>query len=239
MASGTRPRDPFGPRPVTLELLTGARVRSAVLAPPDRGEPLSWTCVKCEDIGTHTLCSDSGLFLEDVGVKEGYWRAHSRSTIVEPCPGAAVGCGGGAALSASCRFAEGSSYPPQRETGAFCARETASCDEGHGGPYCSTCVDGWYKAAGGACLACGAGNQTMQGIIALVVVLGLVLAALLVWLAARRQLVLLRAFGPNGTEEDIAQVLRPAIEPALKRRALKWEECLPLIKQHMTMESMR
>jgi hypothetical protein len=94
----------------------------------------------------------------------------------------------------------------------------------------ATCGDGWYMAGDGQCIKCGSGGQTLEGIIALIVVSTVVLAALIVWFGARRQLVLLRAFGPDASEEDIGHALRPALAPALKRNALKWEDVLPLIK---------
>jgi hypothetical protein len=194
-----------------------------------------------------------GLFLEDLVLATGYWRGHSRSTRIKPCPGmrakshgggqpgATHGCGGGAALRDTCRYEEGSGYPPERETGAHCARETDSCKDGYDGPYCSTCVEGWYNAGGGECKECSGswgGSRVVQGSIAMVIVGALVAGALLLWLAARRQLVLARAFDPSASEDDIAEAMRPMLRPALKRANLRWEDALPLIKQRMTRETM-
>jgi hypothetical protein len=170
-------------------------------------------------------------------------RAHSLSTIIKACPGTAAGCDGGSALSGRCRYKAGSGYPPERETDSSCALETDTCKEGHGGPYCSTCIDGWFAVAGGECQRCGAPADAMQGMLVLLAVLAALVVLVLVYLGARRQLVLLRAFGPSGTDEDIALALRPLLEPALKMAKgkdgpLKWEDALPLIKQRVTMETL-
>ena len=89
-------------------------------APNDRSEPLRWTCIDCEATSGDIECEGAGLFVEDIIVKEKFWRPHERSTVVKACPGVGVGCAGGTGLSDRCRFEAGAAYPPQREVGDNC-----------------------------------------------------------------------------------------------------------------------
>ena len=74
----------------------------------------------------------------------------------------------------------------------------------------------------------------------LLVVLAVLLVAFLVWAGMYRQMALLRAFGPDASEDDFAAVLRPVIDPVLKfaKPPLKWKDVLPLIKQRMTLDTL-
>jgi len=175
-------------------------------APNDRSSPLQWECVSCDETSGDITCEDNGLFIEDIVVKSGFWRPHARSTVVKPCPGVGVGCAGGAGLSEVCRYrADSTGYPPERETGDNCTRETATCDAGHGGVYCSTCIDGWYKESDGACEVCAA-SEGSAAAIALMVVAGLVLTVLLLyWCGWGAAAVQVRALGPRGTDDDIVR----------------------------------
>ena len=95
-----------------------------------------------------------------MSVAQGWWRPHARSTVVRRCPAPdfGVGCAGGSALGGACRWLPG--MPLQRQVKVpldpeywpieapwTCAYETATCEEGHEGVFCSTCAEEYYKAS--------------------------------------------------------------------------------------------
>ena len=88
-------------------------------------------CVSC---GDGTSCGAAGTFLASLPVDAGYYRARPGSPVIERCPNTRA-CSGGA------------------QTG------DAQCREGHEGPFCDVCSDGWYSnSATSSCSKCNSGD---------------------------------------------------------------------------------
>ena len=87
------------------------------------------TCRSCPELGAD--CSAVGVKVETLPVMEGYWRAATTTDVLHPC-----------------------------YTRAFCpnsnasANASATCAEGHTGPFCEICESGYYRSTIGGCVIC-------------------------------------------------------------------------------------
>jgi hypothetical protein len=95
------------------------------------------TCVECEKgdwVGA--TCDRIGLRLDTVTLKPGYWRTSSASDEIFSCEDEHVCVGGNATESL--------------------------CAQGHWGPWCANCFEGYYSPDEGECESCtGEEKQTM------------------------------------------------------------------------------
>ena len=84
------------------------------------------TCASCPK---GTVCEEAGVVLAALPVAAGWWRATPRSSHVSRCKLEAA-CAGGDSTATQCR-------------------------EGHHGPWCDVCLEGYYVGGGsGLCAAC-------------------------------------------------------------------------------------
>ena len=110
-------------------------------------------CQKCE---TGMECSAAGVTLETVYLRDGYWRTRPESDVIYVCP-----------VEEACR-------------GGVDAGD-ASCRDGHQGPYCSVCKEGYFVEGTGLCRDC-SDPRAAWTVLILVVITGGVLVSLLIFL---------------------------------------------------------
>ncbi|GMH90277.1 hypothetical protein TrST_g7328 [Triparma strigata] len=102
----------------------------------------------CVDVFEGVDRTTSGMTLETLKIEPGYWRTNSRSPDVRVCP-----------VSDACTGGNSTNY----------------CREGHTGPYCKLCIDGWTEDPLMLCKSCE--NSTID-VIVTIVILVLVAAAI-------------------------------------------------------------
>jgi len=113
----------------------------------------------CQRCVSGTKCSEVGQFLRGIELEQGYYRTRAESPLVRICAHEAA-CAGGDSTGDD------------------------SCEEGHHGPYCSLCEDGFYfDSSSDRCRSCasGAAIWAAAGSLFVLVIVVAVLAWYLFW----------------------------------------------------------
>ena len=95
-------------------------------------------------------CTSDAVTMESIHLKPGWWRADYTTFNARECP-QLKWCKGGPMFSkneteaARARLASGDAAANTWQTQMQSRAANGVCSPGHVGPYCSVCVDGWYK----------------------------------------------------------------------------------------------
>jgi len=84
-------------------------------------------CLECPE---GVVC-DEGITIENMEVEDGYWRVDGESDTILQCP-----------ISEACVGSSSNSYGDNL------------CRKGHEGPYCSVCINNYFKEYNGLCEIC-------------------------------------------------------------------------------------
>ncbi|GMI20673.1 hypothetical protein TeGR_g13516, partial [Tetraparma gracilis] len=115
-------------------------------------------CLACPD---GTDCSDPGITVESLPLKQGYWRSNSSSHNIVQC------------------YTEATCTHPNRTTTAADFNLDDQCKEGHTGPICNVCLKGYAKSVTGECDMCVYESSVPDEMYAFVAILGVVTAIIL------------------------------------------------------------
>ena len=121
--------------PATSSLdCTCSKSEFRVLEPPEANTThYIGQCLACPD---GTDCSDPGITVESLPLKQGYWRSNSSSHNIVQC------------------YTEAACTHPNRTTTAADFNLDDQCKEGHTGPICNVCLKGYAKSVTGECDMC-------------------------------------------------------------------------------------
>ena len=125
------------------------------------------TCRSCPPLGVD--CSAIGVKVETLPLMEGYWRATTTTDVLHPC-----------------------------YTREFCpnanvsSNASATCAEGHTGPFCENCEGGYHRSTIGGCVICQGSLSTAFITIGGMMAAILILVVCVVWQARRRRLTVVR-----------------------------------------------
>ncbi|GMI37858.1 hypothetical protein TeGR_g14131, partial [Tetraparma gracilis] len=115
-------------------------------------------CLACPD---GTDCSDPGITVESLPLKQGYWRSNSSSHNIVQC------------------YTEAACTHPNRTTTAADFNLDNQCKEGHTGPICNVCLKGYAKSVTGECDMCVYESSVPDEMYAFVAIVGVVTATIL------------------------------------------------------------
>ncbi|GMI20715.1 hypothetical protein TeGR_g3237, partial [Tetraparma gracilis] len=115
-------------------------------------------CLTCPD---GTDCSDPGITVESLPLKQGYWRSNSSSHNIVQC------------------YTEAACTHPNRTTTAADFSLDNQCKEGHTGPICNVCLKGYAKSVTGECDMCVYESSVPDEMYAFVAIVGVVTATIL------------------------------------------------------------
>lgn len=150
----------------------------------DRDEHVA-SCTMCPD---GTKCPTSGLEVETMIIKPGFWRSSLESEKVLPCPEPSVCVG-------------------SNQSATLCAPN-------HEGPFCAACQEGYFRGLEGGCTTCDGvdSNGVLAGLVLLLSLAVLIpgCIGLCAWREARRS----QRIAASYTEEEAARIEREKTKSA-------------------------
>jgi hypothetical protein len=146
-----------------------------VLEPPKESlkDPNSTFIGQCLPCPEGTLCDEAGITVENLPLKKGYWRSSRNSSNVVLCY-----------IEDACLQAEKSVEPSSSTTSST----DHQCRDGHTGPICNVCLDGYAKDVLGNCETCeGEGFHFPTETLIFLVIFVVVVAATVYYVVIRRR----------------------------------------------------
>lgn len=96
-------------------------------------------------------CNSTGSTLETLKLLPGFWRASLTSSVIHECPYPKY-CIGGKGISENSTIFESNLNGSRRALSVW--SDALYCADGHTGPFCAVCIEGYSKGSDGMCTLC-------------------------------------------------------------------------------------